>query len=287
MKNDFQKIFSKRNEWCHKGEFGYVLIIGGGRVYSGSPIFNAVSALRAGADLTMIITNRRAADIAANFLPDIIARPLDKDLDIKHIGKILSLSKKFNSLIIGGGLPRDNKTYKAIKELIKKIDLPMVIDAEAIRVVADDKKILENKKVILTPHTEEFRILTGEKAAPEVEDRKEKVKKWAKKIGAVILLKGNVDVISDGEEVFLNETGSSFMTKGGFGDTLAGICGAMLARKINLLESARAAAFINGRAGEIAAEIYGEGLMASDIFEFIPKAIGETKTKNKKQKNTN
>jgi NAD(P)H-hydrate epimerase len=278
MKNDFQKIFPERNPWCHKGEFGYVLIVGGGRVYSGSPIFNAVSALRSGADLTMIITNRRAADIAANFSPDIIARPLDRDLDIKHTEKIISLSKKFDSLIIGGGLSRDNKTYKAIKELIKKIDLPMVIDAEAIRVVAEDKEILKNKKVILTPHTEEFRILTGEKVASEVEDRKEKVKKWAKKIGAIILLKGNVDVISDGEEVFLNETGSPFMTKGGFGDTLAGICGAMLARKINLIESAKAAAFINGKAGEMAAEIYKEGLIASDIFKFIPKAIEQVKS---------
>jgi hydroxyethylthiazole kinase-like uncharacterized protein yjeF len=278
----FSKIFFKRNEWCHKGEFGYVLIIGGGGVYSGSPIFNAVSALRAGADLTMIITNRRAADIAANFSPDIIARPLDRDLNVKHIGKIISLSRKFDSLIIGGGLPRNNKTYKAIKELIKKIDLPIVIDAEAIRVVAEDKEILKNKKVILTPHTEEFRILTGEKVESNIKDRKEKVKKWAKKIGAVILLKGNVDVISDGEEVFLNKTGTPFMTKGGFGDTLAGICGAMLARKINLIESARAAAFINGRAGEMAAEIYGEGLIASDIFEFIPKVIKKTKIQNKK-----
>jgi NAD(P)H-hydrate epimerase len=72
------------------------------------------------------------------------------------------------------------------------------------------------------------------------------------------------------------------MTKGGFGDTLAGVCGAMLARKINTFESAKVAAFINGKAGEIAAEIYGEGLMASDIFKFIPKAIEEIQ--NKKQK---
>ena len=159
--------------------------------------------------------------------------------------------------------------------MIKRIDLPLVIDAEAIRAVAEDKKILENKKVILTPHIEEFRILTNESVEPNIEDRKEKVKKWAKKIGAIILLKGNVDVISDGETVFLNETGTPFMTKGGFGDTLAGICGAMLARKINTFESAKAAAFINGKAGKMAGEIYGEGLMSSDIFEFIPKAIKE------------
>ncbi len=272
---DLKKIYPERNKWCHKGDFGYVLIVAGGRIYSGSPVFNALAALRAGADLTMIVCRERGADIAASFAPDIIARPLDGDLAPKHVNKIVFLSKRFNSLIIGGGLAREPKTYKAIKEIIKQIDLPMVIDAEAIRAIAEDTDILKNKKVILTPHIEEFRILTKETVKPDIDDRKAKVEKWAKEIGATILLKGNVDVISDGKALALNETGSPYMTKGGFGDTLAGICGALLARGIDAFEAAEAAAFINGKAGEIAAEKYGEGLLASDIFEFIPKVIKE------------
>ena len=268
-----KEIYPKRGEWCHKGNFGYVLIVAGGRVYSGSPVFNAVGALRSGADLTMIVCHQRAADIAASFLPDIIARPIDGDLDLKHINKIISLAKKFDSLVIGGGLSRRQKTYKSITEIITQFDLPMVFDAEAIRALAEKKEIIKGKKAILTPNIEEFRILSGEKVLPEINDRKEKVKTLAKQLGAVVLLKGFVDIISDGKEIFLNETGSPYMTKGGAGDILAGLCGSFLARNREALESARAAAFINGKAGEMAGEKYGEGFLASDIFKFIPEVI--------------
>ncbi len=274
---DLKNFYPQRNSWSHKGNFGYVLIVAGGRIYSGSPAFNALAALRAGADLTMIISHPRAAAIAAGFAPDIIARPLDKDLEMKHVEKIVSLAKKFDSLVIGGGLARNEKTYKAIKKIIKAVDLPMVIDAEAIRAVAEEPKILENKKAILTPHSEEFKVLTAEEIKPEVEDRKEKNKKWAEKLKTTILLKGHIDVISDGKEVILNETGSSLMTKGGTGDILAGICAAFLARKFSLLESAEAAAFINGKAGEMAALKYAEGLLAGNLFEFIPEVIKKYK----------
>jgi len=274
---DLKKFYPQRNPWSHKGNFGYVLIVAGSRIYSGSPVLNALGALRAGADLTMIVSCLRAADIAASFAPDLITRPLDKDLEMKHVGKIVSLAKKFDSLVIGGGLARNEKTYKAIKEIIKAIDLPMVIDAEAIRAAAEEPKILENKSAILTPHAGEFKALTGEEVMPEIEDRKEKVKKWAEKLKTTILLKGHIDVISDGKEIILNETGSPLMTKGGTGDILAGICAAFLAKKFSALEAAQAAAFINGKAGEMAAEKYAEGLLASNLLEFIPEVIKKYK----------
>jgi len=270
---NFKKYYSKRDPWCHKGQFGYVLIIAGSERYSGSPIFNGLAALRSGADLITIVALKRAASIAASFLPDIITCPLDGELELKHLPKILDLAKNFQSLIIGCGLNRNKESYQAIREIIKNTNLPMVIDAEAIRAISEEKEIVKNKKAIITPHTEEFRILTSERLKPEVKDRKEKVKRWANKLKTVILLKGQIDVISDGGKVALNKTGSSFMTKGGFGDTLSGICGALLARKVEPFEAAQVAAYINGRAGELACKKYSEGVLASDIFEFIPAAI--------------
>jgi len=271
----FKKYYPQRDPWSFKGQFGYVLIIAGSEKYSGSPIFNGLAALRSGADLITIVGPKRAMDIAASFLPDIITYPLDGELKLKHIPKILDLAKNFDSLIIGCGLNRSKETYQAIREIIKKANLPMVIDAEAIRAIAEEKGIVKNKKVIITPHTEEFRILTGEKLKPEIEDRKEKVKRWAQKLKAVILLKGHIDVISDGKKIALNKTGSPFMTKGGFGDTLSGIGGALLARRLKPFEAAQLAAYINGSAGELAAKKYGEGVLASDIFEFIPLVINQ------------
>lgn len=270
---NLKKYYPKRDPWSHKGQFGYVLIVAGSKRYSGSPIFNGIAALRSGADLITIVGPKRAMDIAASFLPDIITYPLDDELKLKHVPKILDLAKSFHSLIIGCGLSRNKETYQAIRKIIKNINLPMVIDAEAIRAVAQGKNIIKGKKALLTPHTEEFRILTGERVKPEVEERKEKVKRWANNLKTVILLKGHIDVISDGKKVLLNKTGSSFMTKGGFGDTLTGICGALLARGISPLEAAQVASYINGRAGELASKKYGEGVLASDIFEFIPEVI--------------
>lgn len=270
---NLKKIYPPRKLWSHKGVFGYVLVISGSEIYSGSPIFNALGALRSGADLTMIIGAKRAMNIAACFLPDIITYPLDKDLDLKHLPIIFSLAKKFNSLVIGCGLKRDKKTQKVIRKIIKKINLPMVIDAEGIRALAEEKEIIKGKNVILTPNSEEFRILTGKKPSTNIEQRKIKVKKWAKKLKTVILLKGYVDIISNGEKVLLNKTGSPYMTKGGFGDILSGICASLLARGISPLDTAYIAAYINGLAGEIGAKKFGPGMLASDVLPLIPKVI--------------
>ncbi|MDA2922388.1 NAD(P)H-hydrate dehydratase [Patescibacteria group bacterium AH-259-L07] len=271
-----KKYYPPRDPWSHKGQLGYVLIIGGSMRYSGSPIFNGIAALRSGADLITLVGPRRAMDIAAAFLPDIITHPLDGELSSEHVSRILDLAPHFSALIIGGGLKRSKHTYTAIQEIIAKSgELPMVIDAEAIRAVAQQIEIIQNKKVILTPHAEEFRILTGQKVKPEIEDRKEKVKKWAHGLKTVILLKGHIDVISDGKKVVLNKTGSVFMTKGGFGDVLSGICGALLARGLSPFDAAHASAYINGRAGDLSGKKYGEGLLASDSFEFIPTVIND------------
>jgi NAD(P)H-hydrate epimerase len=272
---NLKKFYSKRKSWSYKGQFGRVLVISGSKRYSGSPIFNAMAALRSGADLVTVVGYERAVNIVAGYSPDIITYPLSAELNLEHVSEIFPLSKDFNSLVVGCGLNRDREAYKAVREIIRKTDLPLVIDAEAIRAVSEQVKILKNKKAVLTPHAEEFRILTREKVKPEINDRKEKVEKWAKKLGVVILLKGHVDIISDGSETALNKTGSPFMTKGGFGDTLSGICGALLARGIKPFEAAKAAAYINGRAGRLASKKYGESILASDVFEFLPKVVNE------------
>ena len=275
---NLKEIYPPREKWTHKGKNGYLLVIAGSKKYTGSPIFNALAALRAGADLVCCLGPERAMNITAQFLPDIITFPLVGDcLRKKHLPFILKQIPKFDSLILGCGLGRSLETFQVVLEIIKKADLPMVVDADGIRALSQEKEkissILKEKKIVLTPHSKEFEILTGEKLTTEIEERKEKVKKWAKKLNCLILLKGHFDVISDGQEVFLNETGSPFMTKGGFGDILTGILGAILARKVNLFEAAKAASFINGQAGQLAAEKYGEGLLASDSFEIISQVI--------------
>jgi NAD(P)H-hydrate epimerase len=152
----------------------------------------------------------------------------------------------------------------------------MVIDADAVRALSANPKLLHGKQTIITPHSNEFKELTGVELSTKVEERAKHVKEWAHKLGTTIILKGHVDIISDGKSVAMNKTGNPNMTKGGFGDMLTGVCGALIARrknKVDLYEAACAAAYINGKAGDLAAKEKGIGLLPTDAIEKIPEVI--------------
>jgi len=273
-RNFVKTIYRKRDEWSHKYDYGHLLVIGGSKQYSGSPAFNALAALRAGTDLVTIVAPKRAANIIANFTPDLICYPLNCDyFSLKNLREVLSLLKGKTAVSIGGGLGRMNKTMTFVRKFLQKTELPTVIDADAIYAVSKHMQIIKEKKVVLTPHTYEFFVLSGMRVGRNLKKRIKAVESFARKWKVVILLKGHIDIISNGEETFINKTGSPYMTKGGLGDVLTGIVGALLARKVRPIDAAKAAAWINGKAGEIAARKFGEGLLASDVVECIPLAI--------------
>ncbi|MEF8847059.1 MAG: NAD(P)H-hydrate dehydratase, partial [Candidatus Paceibacterota bacterium] len=124
--------------------------------------------------------------------------------------------------------------------------------------------------VIITPHAREFMELADK---PIKESDVKVVKDTALRLEDVILLKGENDIISDGNKVVKNKTGSPYMTTGGTGDVLAGICGSLLAQGNDPFTAAQGAAFINGRAGEMVAEDKGPSLLATDLIEAIPQVI--------------
>ncbi len=275
---DLSKIYPERPEWVHKGNYGSVLVVAGSKLYSGSATFAGVSALRAGADLVTVISPARSADVAAHTLPDLITFPLKGDfLAARHVSDVLDVAhlRRANSIVLGCGLGINVATIAAIQKLISKITVPMVLDADAFRAIAQKPDVVSGKHVILTPHAGELAVLLGTPDAKygDLDSRVAAAKVAAQKYRAVVLVKGFVDVITDGTNLITNNSGTPFMTKGGFGDTLSGICGALLARGVGLWEAAYAAAYINGKAGELASEKKGEGVVASDIFETIPKAI--------------
>ena len=274
---DLSRIYPKRPDWVHKGNYGSVLVVCGSKLYSGSAALAAVSALRAGADLVTVVSPQRAADVASCTLPDLITYPLRGDhLSGRHVNQILDIAhvRKINSLVLGCGLGRHPSTLLAIQKLISKFVVPQVLDADALRAIAQKPEIVFGKQVILTPHAGELAVLLNqEKVGDEFEVKLVAAKQAAAKYHAVVLLKGFVDIITDGQITITNNSGTPLMTKGGFGDTLSGILGALVARGTGLFEAAHAAAYINGRAGELAAEQKGEGVVASDIFDFIPKVI--------------
>lgn len=274
---DLSNIYSARPANVHKGNFGSVLVVGGSKLYSGSATLAAIGAVRSGADLVTVAAPARAADVASHTLCDLITYPLHGDyLKNTHVADILDLIlvRKINAVAIGPGMGRHRLTVGALQKLITKINLPMVLDADALFAISMKPNVTASKQLILTPHAGELAILMKlHKLSENFDVRLSTAKDAAKKYGAVILLKGNVDIITDGTNTITNNTGSPYMTKGGFGDILSGICATLLARGVGLFEAAHVGAYISGRAGEMAAQHYGEGLAASDVFNFIPRVI--------------
>ena len=270
-----KKVYKKRNPWCKKYDFGHVAVVSGSWVYTGAPYLVGMAALRSGVDLVTVFSPERAANVVASFSPDLITYPLTgKFLSPKHVKEILDYveQRKVTSLVIGNGLGRRNESIKAVEKLLRNVDLPVCLDADGLLALKSlDVEGLPS--LVATPHAGEFANVFGMKVSNDVEDRINKVVEVAKAKSLVIVLKGHVDVISDGNEVWLNKTGSSYMTVGGTGDVLAGVCGAMLSLTKDALLSACASSYLVSKAGEIVAKEKKAGMVASDLLHAIPTVI--------------
>jgi NAD(P)H-hydrate epimerase len=272
--NILKNIYKKREDWVRKHNFGNLLVIGGSKIYPTTPILVALAAYRAGVDWVTIATPEEASKIIAGYSPNLMVYPFKGDFLSKEvIDELMKISEKRDAIEIGGGLTREERVLEAIFEYLKRIDKPVVIDDDAIYAFAEFKDELKGKNFVLTPHSYEFFVLSGIKVSNNLNERINAVKKFAKEYSMTVLLKGHIDVISDGNRVAINTSGSTTMTKAGFGNTLAGILAAYLARKVDNFTAACAAAFVNGKAGELASKKLSEGILPTDLIEFIPEVI--------------
>lgn len=281
-KNILKNIYKKRPQEVHKYDYGFLTVIGGSEFYSGSPALAAMAAFRSGVDMVQIIAPKRAADIIASFSPNLAAYPLKNDWLMKDdLSVILSMTKSAEivskgktAVVVGGGMGRSEETQETILEYLSELTVSAVIDADAIHAIAKKPETIFGKDFLITPHSYEFFILTGKEIIKKTNGEKIKlVQEEAKRLQTTILLKGKVDIISDGKDVALNEVGSPFLSVGGTGDTLAGICGSLISQGVKPFEAAQAAAYINGKAGQIVSRKLKQGLTATDLIEAIPEVI--------------
>jgi len=272
-KNILKNLYPKKDPWSYKGTFGKVLVIGGNNKFTGAPALAAMAALRVGADLVTVAAPRRAADIIASFSPNMITLPLNGVCITKfNLKKILEEAKNADSVIIGPGLGRNKQTLDFVLSFLEKVDIPCVIDADALHAFRKNIDLLK-ERYVLTPHANEFQMLFGKTPDNSVIKRATLTRIFAKKYKPTILLKGHVDVVSNGNDNAVNKTGNPYMTIGGTGDVLAGICGGLLAIGIKPFKAASAAAYISGAAGNKAAKKVGIGLTAVDIINNIYKVL--------------
>jgi NAD(P)H-hydrate epimerase len=284
-KDILKKIYPPRPLDSKKYDYGLLIVIGGSDFYSGSPALSAMAAFKSGVDMVRIIAPKRAADIIASFSPILAAYPLEgKWLESKHVATLLSMTEAAKAVsdhtrgktvvLIGGGIGRTEETQKATLEYLSQVQVPVVIDADAIHAIGKNPGIISGRNFLITPHTYEFFVLTGKEIYQLPDDEKIKlVESEACRLKTTILLKGKTDIISNGKDTAIDKAGTPYMTGGGTGDTLAGICGALMARGISTFEAGQAAAYINGKAGEAAAAKLKDAMTATDLIEAIPGII--------------
>jgi NAD(P)H-hydrate epimerase len=250
-------LLPARGHKAHKGAGGEVLVIGGGP-YQGAPYLAGLGALRAGADIV------RIASPVFEPIPDLIYERLDGErIGEKHIEQLIVLAKRADAVICGNGLGAESHdVIRAIAPHCKKA----VIDADALRLPLPVAK----NETLYTPHVGEFTRITGIKLSDDTKERALAVKGAG--IKGTVLLKGCIDIITDGKRVRFNRTGDPAMTVGGTGDVLAGIAGALLCH-LPAFDAGCIAAYVNGRAGEIVAAERGEGMLASDLVDRIPAEL--------------
>jgi len=281
-KDILKQIYAPRPADAHKYHYGLLLVVGGGEFYTGSPALAAMAAFRAGVDMVQVLAPKRAADIIASFSPNLAAYPLKNPIFSKEelpivlsfVSSAQEVAHEKRAIVLGGGMGRSNETKQALNEFFQQADIKMVVDADALYALAENPFALKDKPVVLTPHAYEFFVLSGKKVAGlPLEEKARIVQEQAAKMGLTILLKGAIDIISNGEQTLFDETGTAYMTVGGTGDTLAGICGALLAMGIEPFLAAQAASFINGKAGELASKRLGASMLATDLIEDIAQVI--------------
>jgi len=265
--------YPRPKKQSHKGDNGSVLVIGGGP-YVGAPVLAGMAALRTGADLLFVATPKRSWKLVASYSPNLIVKDLNSDiLTDEDLPIIKELLTKCNSVVIGPGLGTSQEAESAIQKIIELViseKKSLVIDADAIKPIGEKLEIIKNSKTVITPHAGEFKKLTRVKLSEDTLERSVVVEKWAEKLKINILLKGYVDIISNGKQTKLNKIHNEAMTVGGTGDVLAGIICALLSKDVEPFNAARIGAFLNGAAGNEAFKKYSYGLLATDIIEEIP-----------------
>ncbi len=281
-KNDLKQVFSARDNFSNKGTFGYIALICGSKKYSGAAKLANLScvAMRAGSGVVKLAVPSTISGAIEPFLLESTLFPLsclDTELTFNK-GKIDELISNVSTVVFGMGIGTNKGAEDILKYLLKTYDKTLVIDADGLNILSkfsiDDIKNT-NAKIVLTPHVKEFSRLTGLTIQEIFDNPIKHTENYAKKVGAIVLLKGATTIITNGETTYLVDKGCAGMATAGSGDVLSGIIGAVCGYyKQDLLLATAAGTYINGLSGEIAQEKVGDiSMIASDTISAIPKAI--------------
>ena len=267
--NYIKTLLKARPENSHKGNFGHALIIAGCKGKMGAAVIAAKACMRAGAGLLTVNVPFQERLILQIAIPEAML----------VIRTHLVVPGIYSSIGVGPALGVNAASKKILQQLLIHSKYPLVIDADAISIIARDKKMLKKipKDSILTPHPKEFDRLFGQSQGNE--ERTEKAFKVAKKYNIILVLKGHHTFVTNGKESFINTTGNSGLSKGGSGDALTGIITSLSAQNYDAFAAAKLGVYIHGLSADIAlAHQSSESMIITDVINCMGQAFKKLKT---------
>ncbi len=300
--------FSARPRDAHKGDFGKLLLIGGSRGMEGAISLSALGALRAGAGLVKVAVPDEIRSIVASHNPCLMTigcHSKNGMLSDRWHEELASAIGWADLIAIGPGLGRGESVAQMVDQLYRESKLPMVIDADGLNAIADVSTDMSQHAGprILTPHVGEFCRLVPSLKMNSREELEQAATEIARSAAVIMVLKGANTMITDGTNTFHNQTGNPGMATAGSGDVLTGIIAALVATQvgindaacdrargvagdllsddnvdaeIQLLQRVRMAVHCHGLAADLAIKkIPPTSLMATDLLDFLPSAIGQ------------
>lgn len=285
---DFQwvsKNIPTKEPWTYKHKVGSLMVIAGSLGLTGAASMTCMGALRSGAGLVTLVCPWELGSIFEQKLTEVITHPVEQTDDVSihmnSLEEILELSNRFDALAVGPGLSRNPSTICLVRELLRKTEKPVVLDADGLYALYGLRDVgsIENfdlTNVIMTPHPGELSSIMGINKI-KLEDRIKINLKAAKKYKLISVLKGAGTIISDYKNTtFINPTGNWGLASAGTGDILTGIIGSLLCQGMGLMESAVCGVFIHGIAADIMVkETSRTSLIATDLLEGIKKVFLE------------
>ena len=275
---DIADLLPPRALDAHKGDFGKLLIVAGSRGMSGAVRLSALAALRMGVGLVKVAVPESIRSEVATFIPEIMTIGLRETSQGTIASQAIEQLREFidwaDAVAVGPGMNQDAETAKFLKALFPLTER-LIVDADGLNLIAAHDLFSELPVgAVLTPHPGEFARLCGKHHESFIE-RVDAAGKFASEHEVVLLLKGAPTLtFSKQDATVVNTTGNPGLATGGSGDVLTGMIGALLAQKLDGQSAAFAAAFIHGRAADIAVEDIGEAaLISGDIIDYLPDAL--------------
>ncbi len=274
-----RSLLPRRSSHAHKGSVGRVLVVGGSGGMMGAVALASESVLRVGAGYAVAAVPRSCVDALESRVGEVVKRGCPetyvRSLALASLDAILAEAMRADVVAIGPGLSRDPESGALARELLERVEAPIVLDADGLNAFEDQPLRRAHGPLVITPHYGEASRLSQKPIVELSRDPVGWARSFAQGSGAIVCLKSVPMVtVAHGQTVVLNSTGNPGMASAGAGDVLTGTIAGLLAQGMDPIEGAAVGCFVHGLAGDIAARRFGRrGIIAGDIRDALPAAL--------------